>query len=187
MSPRPVPPGPVPPRYRAAVPSDADQIAALHADSWRRNYRGAYLDSYLDGDVFADRVSVWTSRLERPSPEDRTFVGELDATVVGFAHVILDHDPEWGALLENLHVAHGHKGHGIGTGLMARAAHAVLRHASPTGLYLRVLVQNTAAQAFYRSRGGVCVGERMGGPFPGGGTAPVFLYGWPDPAALVSS
>jgi hypothetical protein len=27
----------------------------LHADSWRRHYRGAYADAFLDGDVLADR------------------------------------------------------------------------------------------------------------------------------------
>ena len=28
--------------YRAARPHDAEGIARLHADSWRRNYRGAF-------------------------------------------------------------------------------------------------------------------------------------------------
>src|SRR4051812_46014791 len=31
--------------YRRAKLDDVDGIAALHADSWRRNYRGAYSDS----------------------------------------------------------------------------------------------------------------------------------------------
>ena len=41
-------------RYRDATERDADFVAALHAESWRRHYRGAYLDSYLDGDVITD-------------------------------------------------------------------------------------------------------------------------------------
>ena len=53
-------------RYREATEHDAGAIAALHADSWRRHYRGAYLDSYLDGDVVADRLEVWSSRLTPP-------------------------------------------------------------------------------------------------------------------------
>jgi GNAT superfamily N-acetyltransferase len=40
--------------FRLAGPPDADAIAALHADSWRRHYRGAYSDAFLDGDVGAD-------------------------------------------------------------------------------------------------------------------------------------
>jgi hypothetical protein len=34
----------------------------LHTDNWRRYYRGAYLDSYLDGDVATERLTVWTER-----------------------------------------------------------------------------------------------------------------------------
>jgi hypothetical protein len=45
-------------RFRAAGSDDAGKIALLHADSWRRNFRGAYADSFLDGDVVTDRRSV---------------------------------------------------------------------------------------------------------------------------------
>jgi len=37
--------------FRPARASDSEAIAALHADSWRRHYRGAYSDAFLDGDV----------------------------------------------------------------------------------------------------------------------------------------
>jgi len=50
-------------QFRPARPSDADAVAALHADSWRRHYRGAYSDAFLDGDVYAERLVVWSSRL----------------------------------------------------------------------------------------------------------------------------
>jgi hypothetical protein len=36
-------------RIRVADSSDAPAIAALHAESWRRHYRGAYSDAFLDG------------------------------------------------------------------------------------------------------------------------------------------
>lgn len=167
--------------YREALASDAEAVAVLHAESWRRNYRGAYLDSYLDGDVFTDRLAVWSDRLESPAPGHHTVVAESDGVVVGFAHTILRHHPTWGALLENLHVRHDRAGRGIGTRLMAEAAAVVLRSPPATGLHLGVLAQNTAAQAFYRARGGRCVEERTAGPFPGGGTAPGFTFAWPDP------
>jgi hypothetical protein len=32
--------------YRSATERDIESIAALHAESWRRNYRGAYLDAF---------------------------------------------------------------------------------------------------------------------------------------------
>jgi ribosomal protein S18 acetylase RimI-like enzyme len=172
--------------YRVASSADVEAIAALHADSWKRNYRGAYLDSYLDGGVVADRLVIWSDRLDHRVADHRTIVAESDIGIVGFAHTILNHHPKWGALLENLHVTHGLKGQGIGSCLMAEAAGFVLESATPTGIHLTVLAQNTAAQAFYKARGGLCVDERMGGPFPGGGTAPVFCYAWPDPAVLIS-
>jgi predicted N-acetyltransferase YhbS len=172
-------------RYRESTPADIDAVAALHADSWRRNYRGAYLDSFLDGDVFADRRAVWTERLSELGPSRFTIVAEDDDTLVGFAHTVLDEDPEWGALLDNLHVTHALKGSGIGTRLMTETAQALVRARPQSGLYLWVLEQNAAAQAFYDARGGTMAGRRLGGPFPGGGRAVTLRYSWPNPATLV--
>jgi ribosomal protein S18 acetylase RimI-like enzyme len=174
-------------KYREATALDVDAIAGLHADSWRRNYRGAYSEAFLDGDVFADRLAVWTGRLTQVRSSDYTIVGELDGNVLGFAHTISDADPTWGALLEDLHVSHDVKGQGIGTRLMAETAGALMRRRPSTGLYLTVLEQNTKAQAFYDARGGTCVGRKLGGPFPGGGTAVVLTYTWPDPSRLLDA
>jgi hypothetical protein len=63
----------------------------LHADSWRRHYCGAYADSFLDGDVVADRRSVWSSRLAGPA-DSMTVVAEDDAGLVGFVHVVFEAD-----------------------------------------------------------------------------------------------
>jgi GNAT superfamily N-acetyltransferase len=172
-------------RYRWATTDDVEGIARLHADSWRRNYRGAYLDSYLDGDVVTERVAAWTERLARPLAETVTIVAEDDGAVVGLAHTVLDEDARWGALLDNLHVAHPLKGGGVGTRLMAETASAVIDARPGQGLHLWVLEQNTPAQAFYDARGGERVGRKLAGPFPGGGRAHAFRYAWPDPAALL--
>src|SRR3954470_4253680 len=93
-------------QFRRADREDADAIAALHADSWRRHYRGAYSDAFLDGDVVDDRLAVWTERLRSPDPRRSTTLAE-DGGLIGFANTFLDSDPEWGALLDNLHVAAG--------------------------------------------------------------------------------
>jgi hypothetical protein len=74
---------------RSARPPDASAVAALHADSWRRHYRGAYADSYLDGDLEIDRLAVWSQRLGQPSPWARTIVARADGELVGFVHVVL--------------------------------------------------------------------------------------------------
>jgi hypothetical protein len=73
---------------------------------------------------------------------------------------------------------------------MARTAQALLQRDSVGRLYLWVLEQNTAAQAFYEARGGVRV-ERGFAPPPGGdpqrlaGAPRRFRYVWRDPSELV--
>ena len=177
------------PRLRPAVGADAGRIAALHADSWRRHYRGAYSDAFLDGEVDADRLAVWTQRLHAPDREAATTVAEDDGALAGFVHVLFDDDRAWGALIENLHVIHSHKRRGVGTLLLAEAAGAVVDR-GPGGLYLWVLHQNTAAQAFYDARGGQCRDSAFASP-PGGDPArlngaPLKLrYVWPEPSILM--
>jgi len=176
--------GVAPVKLRNATTRDIDSIAALHADSWRRNYRGAYSDAFLDGDVLADRLAVWTDRLTSAQRQNHcTIVAECDGGVVGFAHTIFEHDPTWGALLDNLHVTHELKGHGIGTRLMAETAQTVIERAPSSGMYLWVLEGNIAAQAFYAARGGICTGHESSEP-PGGGTVTGHRYVWPDPSVL---
>jgi len=171
--------------YREATARDVEAIAELHADSWRRHYRGAYSDAFLDNEVFADRLAVWTDRRQRVDRSNEcTIVAELDGAVVGFAHMILNEDPQWGALLDNLHVLHDLKGSGIGTRLMAETARAVLERAPSSGLFLWVLEGNKAAEAFYQARGGRRVG-RKSSEAPGGGRIIGLRYVWPDPSVLL--
>jgi ribosomal protein S18 acetylase RimI-like enzyme len=179
-------------RFREAGPGDARAVAGLHADSWRRHYRGAYSDSFLDGDVVGYQLTRWTERLSAADPQARTIVAELGGEVVALAHTRLGDDATWGALLDNLHVAHELKRLGIGTRLLALTAQAVLDSSPASGLYLWVLEQNAAAQAFYAARGGACV-ERRAVLAPGGvpsrlNGAPMCLrLVWPDPATLLSA
>ena len=169
---------------RPADERDVDAIADLHADSWRRNYRGAFSDAYLDGDVVADRRAVWSRRLTAPDPADATVVAEQGGRLVGFVHTVLDDDPEWGALLDNLHVSLDAQRTGLGTRLMAASAAVVLARAGNRSLYLWVLEGNVAAQAFYAARGGRCVDREESEP-PGGGSVVGLRYVWPDPSVLL--
>jgi GNAT superfamily N-acetyltransferase len=177
-------------RCRRARSSDASAIGTLHADRWRRHYRGAYSDAFLDGDVAADRLAVWTCQLRESQSGHCTIVAEEKGSVVGFAHTVLDDDLTWGALLDNLHVVHGLKRRGIGTRLMGVTARCVRERTPSSGLYLWVLEQNTPAQAFYEARGGRLVGRGVVGP-PGGdparlkGSPRKLRYVWPDPSILL--
>lgn len=177
--------------FRPAGPDDAEQVAQLHADSWRRHYRGAYADTFLDGDIAVERGAVWTTRLASPAGT-ATVLAEYDDRLVGFVHVILDHDPKWGSLLDNLHVRHDQHRLGIGTQLLTRAAAAVTERAASNAMYLWVLEQNTSAQLFYRTAGGTAV-ETAPVPPPGGdpsrltGDPHCLRIVWPDTAQLPST
>lgn len=177
-------------QFRTAGSADAEAVAALHADSWRRHYRGAYSDAFLEGDVYADRLVVWSERLREPDGRSETILAEDGDGLVGFAHTIFDDDPRWGSLLDNLHVVYDEKRRGVGSRLLRLTARAVLERG--TGLYLWVLEQNADARAFYEARGGACVEALVVAP-PGGmkdrlNGSPVGLrYAWPDPAAALHS
>jgi GNAT superfamily N-acetyltransferase len=152
--------------FRIAGAGDAEQVAVLHADSWRRHYRGAYADSFLDGDVEVDRRSVWSSRLAA-STGSETVLAEHEGRLLGFVHVVLDADPRWGSLVDNLHVAHDQQRRGIGARLLGRAARTVAQRATGDAMYLWVLEQNTAARGFYAACGATCVETALVKP-PGG-------------------
>jgi Acetyltransferase (GNAT) family len=156
--------------FRPAATDDAPAVAELHADSWRRHYRGAYADAFLDGDVAGYLWPLWADRLAAPLPLARTILAEYDGQLVGLAHTFLDEDPMWGAFLDNLHVAHWVKRRGIGARLLTLTRHAVRDWSQSSGLYLWVLERNADARAFYAAQGGVCV-ERDDVPPPGGDPA----------------
>lgn len=177
-------------RFRRADASDAEPIALLHADSWRRHYRGAYSDMFLDGDVARDRLAVWTSRLGTAGSDSFTIMAEDDRAIAGFAHTALDRDATWGALLDNLHVTHTHQRSGIGSKLLVLSAGTVVQRRPQSRLYLWVLEQNRAAQAFYAALGGKRAGREIVEP-PGGdprrlnGNPVKLRYVWSDPATLL--
>jgi ribosomal protein S18 acetylase RimI-like enzyme len=171
--------------YRDANESDTEAIAALHADSWRRHYRGAFLDSFLDGDVLPERIAVWRQRLSQSHSAGITVVADVRNSVIGFLHMILDQDPKWGTLLDNLHVVWHLKGNGIGRRLMQEGAERLLQRGR-RNFYLWVLDQNVAAQRFYVSQGGSRVETCLRGPFPGGGHAPAHRMAWADACVLPS-
>jgi GNAT superfamily N-acetyltransferase len=175
------------PRLRAAGPGDAGAVARLHADSWRRHYRGAYSDAFLDGDdVAAYLLALWARRLAAPDRQACTIVADCDGVIVGLAHTVFGADASWGSLLDNLHVADGRKRQGIGRRLLALSGRAVAGWSPACGLYLWVLEQNAPARAFYEAQGGACV-QRSEVPPPAGDPAnlngrPACLrYAWPHP------
>jgi GNAT superfamily N-acetyltransferase len=76
------------------------------------------------------------------------------ANLVGFVCVYGAHDPQWGSLVDNLHVAQVSKRSGIGSSLMRQAGTWLARLYTELGVYLWVLEVNSPARRFYERLGG---------------------------------
>jgi GNAT superfamily N-acetyltransferase len=73
---------------RAAVPSDAAQMAALHVRAWRATYAGILPDGFLAGLKVADREAMWGRSLTVPelAPAERVIlVAEAEGALLGLA------------------------------------------------------------------------------------------------------
>lgn len=170
--------------YRPARPGDAPAVASLHADNWRRAYRGNFRDDYLDGDVHSERRRVWEARLGQPATNQFVCVAVQHERIAGFVCAFGAHDPEWGSFIDNLQVAEDMRGRGIGTALM-RAAGAWLASAYPNDrVHLLVWVSNPA-RALYERLGGSDTGIVEAGN-PGGGVGRYHRMAWDRPSQLVT-
>ena len=153
--------------YRPAELRDAEAVASLHARSWRENYRGAFTDAFLDGDLPGERLRVWRERLGDP-PGNQFVQLALDGEKLGgFLCAYGDHDPEWGSFIDNIHVARASKRGGIGSSLMRQVGAWLDLHYPGLGIYLWVLEVNASARRFYEHLGahdaGVSTMETHGG------------------------
>ena len=134
---------------------DAAEIAALHAESWRTAYRGLLPDAFLDGPVFDNRLQLWTARMVARIQTGRFVLKAVaDGKLVGFVCVLLDAEPSWGALLDNLHVEPGLKGQGIGHRLFREARAWVAEKAPGERMHLTVIEGNRRREAVLRSSTG---------------------------------
>ena len=169
--------------YRPAVPPDAEAVALLHARSWRENNRGAFSDEFLDGELPEERLRVWRKRLDHPPENQFVQVAVDGADLVGFVCAYGAHDPQWGSLIDNLHVAGASKRNGIGSSLMGQAGAWLGPLYSGLGVYLWVLETNSSARRFYErlsaENAGVSVMETHGGAM-----VRSCRYTWPRPELL---
>ena len=155
----------------------------MHAESWRSAYRGFLPDAYLDGPVFEARRILWAARMRAPDPDRQLVLKAVEAgTLLGFACVLLDAEPSWGALLDNLHVKPALKRQGIGRRLFARARRWVEMTAPGTPLHLTVIEANVDARRFYDRVGGTVV-ERMRKEVIEGVELYVLRYRWGPPGS----
>jgi ribosomal protein S18 acetylase RimI-like enzyme len=143
--------------FREAKPADADPIANLHAQSWQQNYRGVFSDDFLNNEVLDNRLYEWTKHLQNLSDNHYLILAEENGNLLGFIYAYFGHDPQFGTLLDNLHVRLNIQGKGLGTQLMVLLAKEILKRNKEKGFYLWVLDSNADAISFYDNLGGMAV------------------------------
>jgi ribosomal protein S18 acetylase RimI-like enzyme len=139
--------------YRQAQAGDAEAVALLHARSWRENYRGAFTDAFLDGDLHGERLGVWHERLGEPAHNQFVQLAVDGANLEGFVCAYGGHDPHWGSFIDNIHISRASKRSGVGSALMRQAGAWLALRYPGLGIYLWVLEANSSARRFYESLG----------------------------------
>jgi ribosomal protein S18 acetylase RimI-like enzyme len=141
-------------KLRPAELSDFKAIAKLHADNWRKNYRGILSDNYLDNEVEKDRLNTWYERLRSPVENQIVTVATLDNILAGFCCLYVDDDTIFGSLIDNLHVSSNLQRSGIGKILIIDCARKVSDKAEKPKMYLWVYESNKNARIAYENFGG---------------------------------
>jgi len=139
--------------YNFGSLKDAGSVAALHADNWRKYYRGALSDYYLDQEVKSERQSYWIKRLTEAHSGECLITAYQGNELAGFVYSFSDYD-EHGSYLDNLHVHESSHGYGIGRNLMSKSAQWLLDQGSNRPYYLWVLESNDGAIEFYNKMKG---------------------------------
>lgn len=172
--------------WRSATQADAASIAAIHVASWRDAYAPILDPEFLAGPVEADRLALWSMRLRTAGPMQLVHVAEDPSrTLVGFVCAYRNCDPDWGSLVDNLHVLPQMRGRSIGERLLRSAARRLKDKGSQMGLHLWVFEANESALRFYKRLGAQIV-ERDVSRIPAANRKPVLRAHWPVLDELVS-
>lgn len=143
--------------YRVATPHDIESIASLHTRSWQDAYKDILSEEFLTNEVPIDRHNLWSQRLNSPGGEQMTMVVEEAGCLAGFVCIFLNCDErygQFGALLDNIHVATEQQRKGIGRQLMIRAMNWLREQDPESGMHLWVFEDNDNAIQFYKNLNG---------------------------------
>ena len=165
--------------------TDTATVARLHATSWRHAYRGILTDAYLDDDLEQERRLVWADKLAQPDAGPGWIV-TAKGTAIGFVYVRPNDDPEWGTLIDNLHVLSTHQGLGIGRQLLYTVGQWAAEHTPHMGVHLWVFADNRPARGFYARMGGKEV-EFVHREASDGRSLPEYRVAWATPLALMNA
>ena len=169
-----------------ATLNDYKEIAALQTESWRSAYRGILPGAYLDGPILEERETHWRNLILSGGGKRRgVFLAKDCGTLLGFACVLLDEEPAWGARLDNIHVRPAYKGRGTGRLLFRSAAEWVSTCEPQWPMHLFVFEANHPARRFYEALGGKVV-EQYAQNTPAGVMVPSLRFLWQKPGAVAN-
>ncbi|WP_299021093.1 GNAT family N-acetyltransferase [uncultured Photobacterium sp.] len=171
---------------RVATRKDIEKIALLHAKSWQEIYVEELSVTYLKHDIYLDRNKVWQHRLTFPSANQRIFIATNNGVICGFICFYLNNHPQWGTLIENLHIEKHSKRLGLGKQLLQTAANLSYRQDPDRGMYLEVLASNQAAQDFYKKLGASHTKTQLW-QAPDSSEVTEYVYRWKNISHLVQA
>ena len=140
---------------REGSPTDVEEIARVHVQSWQEAYRGQLPDAFLDGLTVASRVRMWTRVFEDRSS---VLVVANEGRIIGISSFGDEREGERenGGEIYTMYVLKEFWGKGVGQLLMDGVLDH-LRHRPVVNLW--VLESNERALAFYSKHGFAPNGE----------------------------
>jgi ribosomal protein S18 acetylase RimI-like enzyme len=147
--------------YRLATALDAENIASLHAESWKNSYSNILSSSYLQDEVANDRRKVWLERFMVSPTNQHVILAQQNDLLIGFVCVYLNYEYQYGSLIDNLHVKPQYKGQGLGKQLVNRASDIIFENCDTRSMHLWVYKDNSSAISFYEKIGGKKVEEAL--------------------------
>jgi GNAT superfamily N-acetyltransferase len=171
--------------FRLSHAQDAPIIAGLHTQSWHNAYRGILSDQFIDEEMANMMAQKWQSRFDQPAENQRIIIAEKEGIPAGFVCLYFHDHPQYGTLIDNLHVIPAFKGLGLGARLMREAASLVQSETGDQHYYLWVLEKNLPSRQFYEHIGGQNAESTLH-QMPDGQEHLVYRYVWKDFERLFS-
>ena len=171
---------------RRATPEDAEAIARVRIDGWRRSYKGLVPQASLDAMSVPASLPLWQRVLDAPGDVASVFVAEGEQGIVGFAAGNRLDEAKHGfdAELSAIYLAQDVQRRGLGRRLVGTIAAERATHGA-TGLIAWTLAGNLPARRFFEALGAELVVEQ---PFEWDGMPLVEAgYGWRDLGSLVAA
>ena len=163
-------------KVRRALVEDAEPIALVQVESWRKTYAGILPDAYLESLNIEEHAMFWRQSLR----EGRMFlfVAEDSWGIFGFIAGGPIRDPIEGydAELYAIYLMPARQRRGVGGEMVLTLREALLME-SFSSLVVWVLEQNAPAVSFYKRMGGLPIAQRT--IDIDGTVLPEQAFGWP--------